>query len=245
MSPANQKSGGSVQSVRSPYSSTTALQPTGGAELADLLAGFFVLAFTCLAFTCLAALFLQWQIAEFEWERAARAAFSARMPAPIYIPPLFDFAGHERLINEAALGIVALIIELLLIWQVRSRAWRVQAWLSPVQSSTISYIAGELQAIHQAAGRLVDSRPDGPPSEVRGATHPGVDLQHRDFAFTERSVEYRGFDNLGSEDLRIRAEMCFRLASGAVSRRLADELEALGQDFLREAEEVDNQDHVI
>lgn len=211
------------------------MQPTGGVELADFLAGFFVLAFACLA-----VLFLQWQIAEFELERAARAAFSARMPAPIYIPPLFDFAGHERLVNEAALGILALIIEALLIWQVRSRVWRVQAWLLPVRSSTISYITGELQAIQQAVGRLVDSRPDdGRPSEFRDAAHPEVDLQ--DFAFAERSVEYRGFDKVGSQELRMRAEMCFRLASGAVSQRLADELE----DFLREAEEVDNHDHVI
>ena len=39
--------------------------------------------------------------------------------------------------------------------------------------------------------------------------------------------------------LHIQAERCFRLASGPVSIRLADELEALGRAFKREARELE------
>jgi hypothetical protein len=39
--------------------------------------------------------------------------------------------------------------------------------------------------------------------------------------------------------LRDRAERCFRLARGPASSRLADELEALGRAFEREAKEVE------
>jgi hypothetical protein len=39
--------------------------------------------------------------------------------------------------------------------------------------------------------------------------------------------------------LRVQAERCFRLARGSVSARLADELEALGRAFEREARKVE------
>jgi hypothetical protein len=39
--------------------------------------------------------------------------------------------------------------------------------------------------------------------------------------------------------LRVQAERCFRLARGSVSTRLADELEALGRAFEREARKVE------
>jgi hypothetical protein len=39
--------------------------------------------------------------------------------------------------------------------------------------------------------------------------------------------------------LRVQAERCFRLARGPASARLADELEALGRGFEREARKVE------
>ena len=39
--------------------------------------------------------------------------------------------------------------------------------------------------------------------------------------------------------LRVQAERCIRLARGSVSARLADELEALGRAFEREARKVE------
>ena len=39
--------------------------------------------------------------------------------------------------------------------------------------------------------------------------------------------------------LRVQAERCFRLASGGAGPKLADELEALGRAFEREAREVE------
>jgi hypothetical protein len=209
-------------------------QPPCGIDFADLLAGFFVLVSACMAI-----ILLSQQITEFKWEQAARAAFYARMPAPVYIAASVNLAGREQLINEVALTILTLIIEVLLIWQVRSRVWRVQAWLSPARGSIASYVSGELQAIRQSAGRLAEFRQGGPPSEFRDLAHSDVNLHY----FDEQSLEYREFDNFGSQELRARAEACFRLARGAVSRSLAEELEVLGEGFLRDADELESQYH--
>ncbi len=185
-------------------------RPPRSIDATDVLGILFVFAFVCLG-----AILTPLQVAEYRGEQAAIAAFTARQTlAPVLVEPLFNFADHVRFINGVAGGIFSLSIELLLIWWRRPVARLVNACFLPRIPSAA--ITNELRAIRQTLERLADTRPTLSPR-------------------ANRSIVYTDEVGLGPAELRASAERCFRLAQGAVSLRLAEELERLGQDFEHEA----------
>lgn len=54
-----------------------------------------------------------WAVQQFRWEQAAYAAFKARHIHDIVVPPVFDWAGRERLIREMLGGAGVLVLELI------------------------------------------------------------------------------------------------------------------------------------
>jgi hypothetical protein len=188
-----------------------------GIDAADILAILFVLAFACLG-----AVLTPLQVAEYWAQQHTMADFAARhtIIRKIVVEPLFNFAGHIRFINAIAGGVFALSVELLLVWVHRPLAHLVNAcFLSHSPSSTLS---NELRATTQTLEDLAEIRPPAP-------LRPG------------RVHEYDVI--LTPADLRASAERCFRLARGAVSRSLAEELENLGQDFEEEARRLEARTH--
>jgi hypothetical protein len=215
-------------------SQLAALRPR--VDAADLLALCIVLAFICST-----AITTSLQISEYRWEEAAKIAFYARMPAPVVIPPLVDFVGRERLLVEMAYSVLIIIVWVMLIRpvirlterQMRSRF-----------GSTTFDASGRLQAIREGVKRRADAwqSPLEHVASVESRKH-SVPKYQPDRDFHDLGVEYVDFAYKGPEELRAAAETSFRLATGPVSSRLADELEALGETLQREAEAVEAVDY--
>jgi hypothetical protein len=186
-----------------------------GIDAADILAILFVLAFACLG-----GVLTPLQVAEYWDQQYAMADFVARHPviSKIVVEPLFDFNGRIRFINAIACGICALSGELLLIRIQHPLARLVNACFLPHAPS--STFPNELRAIRHTLEDLAETRPPPPP-------RPG-----------------RAYETLNSADLRASAERCFRLAQGAVGRRLAEELENIGLDFEEEARRLERRTHL-
>jgi hypothetical protein len=175
---------------------------------------------------CLGAIVTPLQVAQRRWEETAKTEFYARMPPPVVIEPLFDFIGHERFINGVAGGLFSFGVEMILVAWSRAVARLVDTRLLGVDRAHAE-VAQELRAIRQNLSRSADARQRPRPLQ------PVLDLTPG--ARSPAALE----DGAGPERLRASAEACFRLARGAVSRSLAEELEALGRDFVREAEELE------
>jgi hypothetical protein len=92
--------------------------------------------------------------------------------------------------------------------------------------------SGQLQAIRESAKRGADAR-QSPLEHVASVESRDRSVpEHRpDRDFHDLGVEYVDFGYKGPEELRAAAETSFRLATGPVSSRLVDELEALGKPF--------------
>lgn len=177
---------------------------------------------------CLGAIVTPLQVAQYRWEQTAKMEFYARMPAPAAMEPLFDFIGHERFINGVAGGLVSFGVEMILIAWSRAVARLIDTRIVGIDRAHAE-VTYELRAIRQNLTRLADARrqrPRPPP--------PLIDLASEPPAAPSAAEE-----GVGPEHLRTSAEACFRLAQGAVSRSLAEELEALGRAFEREAEELE------
>jgi len=89
-------------------------------------------------------------------------------------------------------------------------------------------IVDELRAIRQNLTRVADAH-------QRSGSRPLLIDLTPDQMSSVPALE----DDLGPAQLRASAEACFRLSQGAVSRSLAEELEALGRAFAREADELE------
>ena len=210
------------QLIRRINSQNTSVKPVRKFDRVDAMGLLIVIGCACLG-----AVVTPLQVAQYRWEQTAKLEFYARMPAPVVIEPLFDFVGHERFINALAGGLFSLGIEMVLIAWSRAVARLVDrrfVGIDRVQAE----VTDELRAIRRNLSRLADARqrprplpplidltPEGPPSAQAGE------------------------EGVGSGQLRASAEACYRLARGAVSRSLAEELEALGREFEREAEELE------
>jgi hypothetical protein len=180
--------------------------------------------FTVIGCACLGAIVTPLQVAQHRWEQAAKQEFYARTPHPVVVPPLFDFPGRERFINGVAGGLFSLVVEMILIASSRAVARVVDTRLVGVDRGQAE-VARELQAIRQNLNRLADTR-QRPPQLIEPTPIP---------SHSPPPAE----EDVGAEHLRASAEACFRLAQGAVSRSLAEELEALGREFEREAAELE------
>lgn len=175
---------------------------------------------------CLGAIVTPLQVAQYRWEQTARMEFAARMPPPVVIQPLFDFVGRERIINGVAGGLVSFGIEMILISWSRAVARLVDKRLLGIDSAHAE-VTHELRVIRRDLARLSDAR-------QRRRPPPVIDQVPK----APRAAP-AAEDDIGAEHLRTSAEACFRLAQGAVSRSLAEELEALGRAFEREAAELE------
>lgn len=208
--------------IRRINSQTSSVEPVRKFDTVDAL-GLLVV----IGCACLGAIVTPLQVAQYRWEQTAKTEFDARMPSPLVMEPLFDFVGHERFINGVAGGLFSFGVEMILIAWSRTVARLVDTRLVGVDRAHAE-ITHELQAIRQNLARLADprQRPRPPPAII--------DLT------PERPPSLPAAEQgVGPEDLRASAETCFRLAQGAVSLSLAEELEALGRAFEREAEELE------
>lgn len=176
---------------------------------------------------CLGAVVTPLQVAQYRWQQTARMEFDARMPPPVVIKPLFDFVGRERIINGVAGGLVSFGIEMILISWSRAVARLVDKRLLGIDRAHAE-VTQELRVIRQDLARLSGARQQRRPSPV-------IDQ----VPVAARVGPAAAEDDLGPQHLRTSAEACFRLAQGAVSRSLAEELEALGRAFEREAAELE------
>jgi len=210
------------QLIRRINSQTSSVKPARKFDTVDALG-----LLTVIGCACLGAIVTPLQVAHYRWEQAAKAEFYARTPSPIVLQPLFDFVGRERFINGVAGGVFSFGVEMILIAYSRAVARLVDTRLLGIDRPHAE-ITHELQAIRQNLTRLADPRQrPRPPPAVKDLTPE----RPASLPATEQGV--------GPEDLRASAETCFRLAQGAVSLSLAEELEALGRAFEREAEELE------